>query len=95
VREITINVVALLVVVGGDVGRCSLVTARCCLPASLVWVKHDHLVAAGVLSGDVARHVECVPEEVTMLASEQAPFAVLMLGPRLPWRAWRRAYALT
>jgi hypothetical protein len=36
-------------IVDGDIGWCSLTTAQGRLPASLGPVKHDHLVASGVL----------------------------------------------
>jgi hypothetical protein len=43
----------LLVAVSGDVGRCLLVAAQRCLPASLCWAKHGHIVASGALGGNV------------------------------------------
>jgi hypothetical protein len=47
-------------------------------------MKHDHLIAGGVLGGDAARHIECVPEKVAMLALEQAPCATLRFRARAP-----------
>jgi hypothetical protein len=55
--------------VGGDIGRRSLTTSQARLPASLGWMRHDRLIASGVLGGDAAWHLECVPKEVAMLAS--------------------------
>jgi hypothetical protein len=49
---------ALLGAVGGDVGRCLHVTT---------W---GHLTAGGVLSGDAARLLRRVPEEVAMSVTE-------------------------
>jgi hypothetical protein len=69
---------ALLAVVGGDIRRRSLIAARYHLPSSLGWKRHDRLIASGVLGGDVGWRIECVPEEVAMLALVQAP--CIMLG---------------
>jgi hypothetical protein len=55
---------ALLGVVCGRVRWCLLVSAWGCLPASLDRVKHDCLIASGVLGGDAARLLEHVLEEV-------------------------------
>jgi hypothetical protein len=68
---------ALLGAVCGDVGRCLLVAAWCCLTASLCRVKHDCLVAGGLLGGDATRLLKLVPEEVVMSALPQALRAVL------------------
>jgi hypothetical protein len=59
---------ALLRAVGGNVGRCLPVAAWDHLLGSLGRVKHDHLVAGGMLGGDVARLHERVPKEVVMSA---------------------------
>jgi hypothetical protein len=75
---------SLLVVVGGDVRWCSLTAARDHLLASLGWTRHDRLIASGVLGADVARCLECVPEEVAMLTLVQAPCAVLRLCAGAP-----------
>jgi hypothetical protein len=73
---------ALLAVVGGDIRRCSLADAQDCLLASLGWMRHDRLVASGMLGGDVARCLECVPEEVAMLTLVRAPCAMRKLRAR-------------
>jgi hypothetical protein len=74
---------ALLATVGGDIGQRNLTTTRNCLPASLGWMRHDRLVASGVLGGDVARCLECVPEEVSMLTPVRAPCSDCTPAP--PW----------
>jgi hypothetical protein len=66
---------ALLSAVYGDVRWCLLITARGRLSTSLGLVKHDRLVASGVLGGDVIWLLECVPEKVTTLALERTPRA--------------------
>jgi hypothetical protein len=56
----------LLGIVSTDIERCLHVAARGGLPASLCWVKHDHLIDGGALGGDAARLLERAPEEVAM-----------------------------
>jgi hypothetical protein len=70
--------------VGGDVRWCSLTAIWGHLPASLGWVRRDHLIASGVLGGEAARHLECVLEEVIMLAMVWASCAVVMVRARGP-----------
>jgi hypothetical protein len=57
---------ALLGAASGNVKWRLLVTAQGCLPVSLCGVKHDHLVAGGVLGGDAAPLLKCASEEVPM-----------------------------
>jgi hypothetical protein len=57
---------ALLGAVGGDVRRRLPVAAQGYLPASLGRAEHDHLVAGGVLGGDVVQLLDHVPAEVAM-----------------------------
>jgi hypothetical protein len=71
---------ALPAIVDGDIRRCSIAAARGHFLASMSRVKHDCLIDGGVLGGDAARHLECVPEKVTTLTLERAPCAEL--GPR-------------
>jgi hypothetical protein len=40
-------------------------------------MKHDRLLVGGVLGGDAARFLECVPEKVNMLVLERVPRAAL------------------
>jgi hypothetical protein len=75
---------ALHVAVGGDVGWRSLTVAQDRLPAPLGWMRHDRLVVNGILSGDATRRLECVPEEVAMLALVWALRAVLELRAPCP-----------
>jgi hypothetical protein len=70
--------------VDGDVGWRSLITAQGRLPASLGLVKHNRLIAGGVLGGDAAWCLECVPAKVAMLTLERAPCAALGLHARTP-----------
>jgi hypothetical protein len=74
----------LLAIVDCDVRRLSLSTARGHLPASLGWAKHDRLVASGLLGGDVAQRLKCVPEKVAMLTQERAPCVELGLRTCAP-----------
>jgi hypothetical protein len=75
---------ALPATVGGNVRRRSLTATRGCLPASLGWARHDRLKAIGMLGGDAARGLECVPEKVTILALVRAPCTVLGLRTHAP-----------
>jgi hypothetical protein len=63
---------ALLGAVSGNIRRCLLVLARCCLPTSLCRVKHGHLVAGGALGGDATRLLKRGPKEVVMSIMSQA-----------------------
>jgi hypothetical protein len=47
-------------------------------------VKHDHLIAGGVLGGDAAQCFRCVPTKVAMLTLERAPCVVLGLRSHAP-----------
>jgi hypothetical protein len=75
---------ALPTAVDGDIGRCSLATTRGHLPASQGRAKHNYLVAGGVLGGDVAQCLECVPAKVVMLTLEWALCAALRLRTCAP-----------
>jgi hypothetical protein len=72
---------ALLSIIYGDVRWCLLVAARGHFPTSLVLAKHDRTIAGGVLGGDAAWLLECVPKKVTMLALEKA--SCVALGQRV------------
>jgi hypothetical protein len=72
------------IIVDGNIRQRSHIATQGCLPASLGLAKHDHLVASGVLGGDAARWLKCVPTKVTMLTLEQAPCAALRLHARAP-----------
>jgi hypothetical protein len=73
-----------LVAVGGNIRQRSLATARDHLPAPLGWMRHDCLIANCVFGGDAMWHLDCVPDEVTMLTLVRAPRAVLELHTRAP-----------
>jgi hypothetical protein len=75
---------ALPTAMDGDVGRRSLTTTQGHLPTSFGQSKCDHLVADGVLGGDAARCLECVPIKVAMLALEQTPCTALRLHAHAP-----------
>jgi hypothetical protein len=47
-------------------------------------MRHVRLIANGALGGDATWCLECVPEEVTMLALVRALRAVLELRARAP-----------
>jgi hypothetical protein len=68
--------------VDGDIGWRLLVAAWGRQPASLGRMKLDRLIASGVLGGDAARLLKCVPKEVVALARERAPCAALGLCTR-------------
>jgi hypothetical protein len=72
---------ALLSMIYGYVRWCLLVAARGRFPTSLVLAKHDRTIAGGVLGGDAAWLLECVPKKVTMLALEKA--SCVALGQRV------------
>jgi hypothetical protein len=75
---------ALPTAVDGDIRWRSLTIARGHLPASLGWVKHDSVVASGILGGDAVWCHECVPIKVAMLTLERALCAVLGWHARAP-----------
>jgi hypothetical protein len=68
---------ALLSAVDGDIGWHLLAAAWGRLPTSLGWIKHDYLIAGGVLGGDATRLLKYVPEKVAMLTLEQVSCAAL------------------
>jgi hypothetical protein len=70
---------ALRAAVDGDVRRRSLIAARVRLSSSPGWVKHDRLIASGVLGGAATCCLECVHAKVAMLTLERAPRAALGL----------------
>jgi hypothetical protein len=59
---------ALLSTVYGDLRRRLLIVVRGHLPGSLRMVKHNCLIASGVLGGDVSQLLKCVPKKVPMIA---------------------------
>jgi hypothetical protein len=63
---------------GGDIGRCLLVTSWGLLPASLGREKQNRFIAGCALGGDAVPLLQCVPEEVAMFAVSWALRAALV-----------------
>jgi hypothetical protein len=67
---------ALLGVVDGNIRRCLLATTWGHLPASLGRMKFGHLIADGILGGDILRLLSGVPQNVTLFTLARVPCEV-------------------